>query len=693
MPASHDHHPALAEFAESADERAFVRVVDEFSGLVFTSANRRTGDRELAREVTQNVFAIAARKAARLARHPSLTAWFYTTTRLESAKALRTRQRHQRRVEALSKEMTSQAHPMTAEEQENWRDVLPALDDSLDRLRPAEREILLGRYFEGRSFKEIAAGCGKSEAACKMSLKRTLTKLRGWLSGRGATLSATALAAGLTAEFSKAAPASLAASLPAGAIAAAPGLGSATILTNTLNTMSTIKSTSLAAVAVLALGVIPVAMQQSQAKHVKAELATLRDQAARAGAGRPIHEHRGAGDGAALAAGEVRPVASFLAAMRRPLDADELIEQIASASMSRDMSRIMRVLLPLAKLSPGEGQQLLADVQASGKSQQMKDMAMQMLSMMVHQPEDSPGEALDQHLSHGVHSRNIASQLRDWAKRDPSSAIAWFESRRGSELLAGKGVDNSPQRHLLVGLVGGVAHSDPDRAIALLDGAGDDVRHEAISDLAAILSMDQATQELALTLVLSIESPADRARAAGEAASSLVRRGRLDEAAAFVHAAELDDDRIAATIGSSAMARGGDESQSFSQRVSWAMQNSPEGSRPSLVRELARDGYHYHSPDEISAWVDSLPEGGERDAGLAAESGALYMNDRSVLALQRAQAISDPILRADTVKRLFVWVNHRSSAAAEKLAVDHGIQLGDILGTKQRTKPPTGTQR
>lgn len=682
MPATHDHHPALAEFAESADEDAFVRVVEEFSGLVFTSANRRTGDRELAREVAQNVFAIAARKAARLARHPSLSAWFYTTTRLESAKALRTRQRHQRRVEALSNEMTSHAHAMTAEEQENWRDALPALDHSLDRLKPAERDILLGRYFEGRSFKEIAAGCGKSEAACKMSLRRTLTKLRGWLSGRGVTLSATALVAGLTAEFSKAAPASVAASLPAGAIAASSGLGSATILTNTLNTMSTIKSTGLAAVAVLALGVIPVAMQQSQAKQVEAELATLRERAATTGSAPSIHEHRGAEVGAAAVAGEPRPVARFLATMRRPLDADELIEQIASASMSRDMSRIMRVLLPLAKLTPGEGQQLLADVQASGKSQQMKDMAMQMLSMMVHQPQDSPGEALDQHLRHGVQSRNIASQLREWAKRDPASAIAWFESRRDTEQLAGRGVDNSPQRHLLVGLVGGVAHSDPDLAITLLDGAGTDVRHEAISDLAAILSMNQATREQALALVLSIESPSDRARAAGQAASSLVRRGRLDEAAAFVHAAELDDDQIAATIGSSALARGGDELPGFAQRVSWAMENSPQASRPSLIRELARDGYHYHSPDEVSAWVDSLPEGGERDAGLAAESGALYMNDRSALALQRAQAIGDPVLRADTVRRVFVWVNHRSSAAAEKLALDHGFQLGDILNTK-----------
>ena len=682
MPPAQEHHPALAEFAESADEAAFARVVGEFSGLVFTSANRRTGDRELAQEVTQNVFAIAARKAARLAVHPSLSAWFYTTTRLESAKALRTRQRHQRRVEALSKEMTSQANAMTAEEQEHWRDALPALDDSLDRLKPAEREILLGRYFEARSFKEIAAASGRSEAACKMSLKRTLNKLRGWLSGSGVTLSATALATGLTAELAKAAPVSLSASLPAEALAASSGLSSVAILTNTLNTMSTIKSTGLAAVAVLALGVVPFAMQQSQAKHLKAELATLRERAATPGPGRSIHEHREPGAAAAAAAGGAKPVARFLATMRKPLDADELIEQITSAAMSRDMGRIMRVLLPLAQLTPEEGQQLLADVQASEKSQQMRDMAMQMLSMMIHQPTDSPGEAFDQQLSNGVNSRNIAGQLRDWAQRDPSAAIAWFESRRDTEQLAGKGVDESPKRHLLVALVGGVAHTDPERAIALLDDAETETRHEAIADLAATLSLNRATQAKALALVLSIESPDDRARAAERAASTLVRRGRLDEAASFVHAAELDDDRIATVIGSSALASGGDGSQSFEQGVSWAMQNSPEGARPNLIRELAQDGYHYHSPDQVSAWVETLPEGDQRDAGLAAESAALYMKDRSVRALQRAQAIGDPELRAETIKQVFAWVNHRSTAAAEKLAADHGLQLQDFLDSK-----------
>jgi DNA-directed RNA polymerase specialized sigma24 family protein len=87
-------HENLARFAEKRDETCFAQVVEEFSGMVFNGALRRTGDRQLAEEVTQNVFAIAARKARSLSRHPQLTAWFHTTTRFEAGKAMQSRHRY-----------------------------------------------------------------------------------------------------------------------------------------------------------------------------------------------------------------------------------------------------------------------------------------------------------------------------------------------------------------------------------------------------------------------------------------------------------------------------------------------------------------------------------------------------------------------------------------------------------------------
>ena len=688
MPAT-QKHPALAEFAATRDELAFARVVEEFGGLVFTSARRRCGDRELAEEIAQNVFAIAARKARRLASHPALTGWFYTTVKLEAAKALRTRGRHQRRIKALANEMKSNPStttPMSSEDRAEWLDALPLLDESLDRLSAADRQIVLGRFFEQRSFREIAERSGKSEAACKMRLKRTLGRLNRSLAGRGVSLSAAALATGLSAELSKAAPSSVAAALPSGAIAASSGLGTATILTNTLNTMSTAKSVGLAALAVISLGVIPVALQQSEANHLGDELADLREHLADTSRSRSIHGRTGSstrpGDQDGTSPG--RPVARLLAEIDRPLEVDELIEVIASAAMSRDMGKIMRVMMPLVRLTPEEGERLLADVQASDKSQQMKAIAMQMLPMMFNQPDAPTGETLDRHLASGVNARNIASQLREFAKADPEAAIAWFESRRNAGQLVGEGVDGAPERYLFIGLVGGLAEGDPDRAIALLETVDTDTRHDAILDLAATLVLDTGKRARALALVQGVEPLEVRSRAAESAASSLVRRGLLDEAAAFVHAADLDHEQIAAAIGSAAMAGSGDGSRTFAQRVTWAEQNSPGDAvaRARLIRELAGSAYHHYAPDTISAWVDSLAEGTERDAGLAAESGALSMNDQSLRALERAQEISDPVLRAEEVKRVFTWVDHRSPEAAARLAREQGLELGDILATE-----------
>jgi len=105
-------HEKLAQFAQSGDELAFSAIVEEFGGLIFNGALRRTGDRPLAEEITQNVFAITARKARKLSRHPLLKAWFHTTTRLEASKAIQSRRRYQRRIETLADEMTSHAEPL-----------------------------------------------------------------------------------------------------------------------------------------------------------------------------------------------------------------------------------------------------------------------------------------------------------------------------------------------------------------------------------------------------------------------------------------------------------------------------------------------------------------------------------------------------------------------------------------------------
>lgn len=80
--------------ASKRSEPAFAALVGSLGDLVYASALRRMQDRQLAEEISQNVFAIMARKAESLRRHPALSAWVFETTRLETAHIMRSEQRH-----------------------------------------------------------------------------------------------------------------------------------------------------------------------------------------------------------------------------------------------------------------------------------------------------------------------------------------------------------------------------------------------------------------------------------------------------------------------------------------------------------------------------------------------------------------------------------------------------------------------
>jgi RNA polymerase sigma factor (sigma-70 family) len=200
----------LAEYLRSSrSEASFARLVQQLGGLVYGSAYRRTGDVSLSEEVAQNVFTILFHKAESLQHHTALSSWLYQTTRFESEKALRREARHRRRLEAFTQEHMN-------DETQSDRispETLLLLEKSIDRLGNADRELLLARFFEGKKFQEIAYQTKRTEAACKMQLKRVLEKLSGWLSARGCTLSVVALTGLLSSEIARSCPAGLPAKL------------------------------------------------------------------------------------------------------------------------------------------------------------------------------------------------------------------------------------------------------------------------------------------------------------------------------------------------------------------------------------------------------------------------------------------------------------------------------------------------
>ena len=184
MDAARTQEPAelLRRYAESGDEAAFAAIVERFKGLVFSAARRRLGSVQLAEEATQTTFAIVARKARSLQKVTHHAAWMHRTATQVARTVARTEARHQKKMKAL----IEHGELGDGEDPDAWLAVHPYLDEALEALPERDRHVVMLRYFEGLSFREVGERLGKTEAAVQRQGHRALEKLARRLRGKGA---------------------------------------------------------------------------------------------------------------------------------------------------------------------------------------------------------------------------------------------------------------------------------------------------------------------------------------------------------------------------------------------------------------------------------------------------------------------------------------------------------------------------
>jgi RNA polymerase sigma factor (sigma-70 family) len=246
LPSPATASPGAKDVADSGGT-VFNEVMAAYSGLVFSTALRKlAGDAEGAREVTQNVFLMAFRKREVLATLAYPAAWFHRAAMLESSNFLRLESRRRKHLEAWTAEQSVVHDEASA----GLSEVLRAhLDEALHGLREPERELILSRFFEGRSFQELAERHRSTPDAVRMKLTRILEKLSSVLKHQGVTVTIAALASGLGAQWSHAAPAGLGAAVTAAASTSAAVTASK--LPILLGAMTSMKSVALTLCAIL----------------------------------------------------------------------------------------------------------------------------------------------------------------------------------------------------------------------------------------------------------------------------------------------------------------------------------------------------------------------------------------------------------------------------------------------------------
>ena len=594
---------------------------------------------------------------------------------------------------------------------------LPHLDDALNSLPEHDRRAVLLRFGEKLSYDQMAVRMGKSADACQKQTSRALERLRGVLSRRVADVTTTALAAGLVSALNSPATAAVG-QVSAAAIAAAPKISLAAILSHIIHTMSTAKQIAAATGLVALLASVPLGLSYSEAASLRSQLAERPAAAAPLLAAKvptvtkPAPEAPGSRIQPGVSSAEADGTVAMLRKLRgRMLTSPQLLD-IVRQIMDLPLSHLPRALEAMADF-PGllpAGALRMAVFARWGELDPEGAVA-------------AVGTAKLDWMTAEAARHTIAS---GWMERDPQGMIAWLRENKKSPmtgpmvatiLMSPGHFDRETVQQLhdvappgyypgKLDLEFELKAEDGDVAAVarrLLASAPDDHRRdELLGDVARALG--ETNPKAALEFVLAHPDP----------------RGKLSEQALSEAIGEwAKQDMHAAAAWAWEWERKGsdiDPSSIVWRRLGWKPEaeiletlstapneaarhhalertalecggREPEKSLrlvallPDEPRRHAMEQYGLIAASEsvikTSEWLDTLPAGPDRDAAIRGFAPVLAKSDAESAVIWAA-SIADETQRSELVRRLGTeWMNKAPSAAQQWMQSSEALTDAD----------------
>lgn len=194
----------LEKWKGTRDTRALQALIEEYSGLVYATSLRITGDVQTAEDVAQECFITLAQRPPRNVK--SLGSWLHRVATNRSINVIK--------QESARKKREMAYHSENAETVEaTWDEIEDIVDEIIEELPEKSKHLIVAHFIEGQTHEDISRELGVSRQAATYRIGRGVGLLRNILRRKGHVVGLGGLTAMLKALLAESAPPVLASSI------------------------------------------------------------------------------------------------------------------------------------------------------------------------------------------------------------------------------------------------------------------------------------------------------------------------------------------------------------------------------------------------------------------------------------------------------------------------------------------------
>lgn len=407
--------------------------------------------------------------------------------------------------------------------------------------------------------------------------------------------------------------------------------------------------------AALAIAGVWLGSQRSSIRELKGETVVLREGIERArrgwsSEGDPslairMKEQKGAADG--------------------EIDWKDLGAKMAEGQHGRmaDMRAMMELQTSLMDLSGDELLAELAKIDALDLSKDVREALDGMLVGMLVQKE--PKAVLDRYLDRlndqqsGM-SWRLSNAFKQWQKKDPAAALAWFDAEIAKGTFNSKALDGRSEGRLRfeAAVVGNLLPSDPVAAARRVEDLPEDQRKQLFQQ-GAFASLKEKDQQAFAELVRSTVAEDERGAAYRQTVSSLMREGEFEKVDGFISNIGATAAEREAIVSEAAKRRiqmlgreGKIDREAVDEVRMWAMAQSPDQVDVITGKSLANVWGDKSTFEDRAKIVEQLhDEGAGDDLIISFLSANSHGGDSAELSRSLAERVGDEAKRAELIQK------------------------------------------